>query len=99
MDENLEMLIKDDKVDKLCGNNMVGIIKTVTSMKSNFGIFFKNQGNSDCHVIIMIWPKPILKLILENLILLIDGCINTNEVILLYEKNVDIDELLKSRGD
>ena len=36
MDENREMLIKDDKVDKLCGNNMVGIVKTVTSMKSNF---------------------------------------------------------------
>ena len=36
MDKNLEMLIKDNKVDKLCGNNMVGIIKTVTSMKSNF---------------------------------------------------------------
>ena len=36
MDENLKILIKDDKVDKLCGNNMVGIIKTVTSMKSNF---------------------------------------------------------------
>ena len=36
MDKNLKMLIKDNKVDKLCGNNMVGIIKTVTSMKSNF---------------------------------------------------------------
>ena len=36
MDENREMLIKDDKVDKLCGNNMVDIIKTVTLMKSNF---------------------------------------------------------------
>ena len=36
MDENLEMLIKDGKVDKLCGSNMVGIIKTVTSMKNNF---------------------------------------------------------------
>ena len=36
MDENLEMLISDNKVGKLCGNNMVGINKTVTSMKSNF---------------------------------------------------------------
>ena len=36
MDENGEILIKDDEVDKLCGNNMVGIIKTVTSMKNNF---------------------------------------------------------------
>ena len=30
------MLIKDGKVDKLCGSNMVGIIKAVTSMKNNF---------------------------------------------------------------
>ena len=36
MNENLKMLIKDDKVDKLCGNNMVGIIKTVTSTKNDF---------------------------------------------------------------
>ena len=36
MDENLEMLITDNKVGKLCGNNMVGINKTVTSMKNNF---------------------------------------------------------------
>ena len=36
MDENLKILIKDDKVDKLCGNNMIGIVKTVTSIKSNF---------------------------------------------------------------
>ena len=36
MDENLKMLIKDDKVDMLCRNNMVGIVKTVTSMESNF---------------------------------------------------------------
>ena len=36
MNENLEMLIKNDKVDKLCESDMVGIIKTVTSMKSNF---------------------------------------------------------------
>ena len=36
MDENFEMLIKDDKVDKLRENNMVGIIKTVTLIKSNF---------------------------------------------------------------
>ena len=35
------MLIKDDKVDKLCENNMIGIIKTVTLMKSNFE-FLKN---------------------------------------------------------
>ena len=28
-----------------------------------------------------------------------DGCIRTTEVILLYEKSVDINELLKSRGD
>ena len=38
MNENLEMLITDNKVGKLCGNNMVGINKIVTSMKSNFGI-------------------------------------------------------------
>ena len=36
MDENREMWIKEVKVDKLCGNNMVGIIKTVTLMKSKF---------------------------------------------------------------
>ena len=36
MDKNLEMLIKDNKVDKLCENKKVGIIKTVTLMKSNF---------------------------------------------------------------
>ena len=36
MDENREMLIKDDKVDKLCGNSMADIIKTVTLMESNF---------------------------------------------------------------
>ena len=36
MDENREMLIKDDKGDKLCGNNMIGIIKTITLMKGNF---------------------------------------------------------------
>ena len=36
MDENLKILIKDDKVDKLCENNMVSIIKTVTLMESNF---------------------------------------------------------------
>ena len=45
MDENLEMLIKDGKVDKLCGSNMVGIIKTVTSMKNNFE--FLNLGIVD----------------------------------------------------
>ena len=28
-----------------------------------------------------------------------DGCIKTIEVILLYEKSVDIDELLKTCGD
>ena len=36
MDENREMWIKEVKVDKLCGNNMVDITKTVTLMKSNF---------------------------------------------------------------
>ena len=36
MNENLEMLITDNKVGKLCGNNMVGINKIVTSMKNNF---------------------------------------------------------------
>ena len=35
MDENLEMLITDNKVGKLCGNNMVGINKTVTSIENN----------------------------------------------------------------
>ena len=45
MDENLEMLIKDGKVDKLCGSNMVGIIKIVTSMKNNFE--FLNLGIAD----------------------------------------------------
>ena len=35
MDENFEMLIKDDKVDKLCGNNMADIIKAVTLIQSN----------------------------------------------------------------
>ena len=57
MDENLEMLIKDNIVGKLCGNNM------------------------DCHDLIGTWPISILKLILENLILLIDEYINSNEVI------------------
>ena len=42
MDENLKILIKDDKVDKLCGNNIVGIVKTVTSMKSNFEFLKKS---------------------------------------------------------
>ena len=46
MDENLEMLIEDNKVDKLCGNNMVGIVKTVTLMKSNLD-FFLNLGIAD----------------------------------------------------
>ena len=36
MDENREMLIQDDKVDKLYGNNMIGTIKTITLMKRNF---------------------------------------------------------------
>ena len=36
MDENLEMLNKDDKVDKLCDYNKINNTKTVTSMKSNF---------------------------------------------------------------
>ena len=57
MDENLEMLIKDNIVGKLCENNM------------------------DCHDLIGTWPISILKLILENLILLIDEYINSNEVI------------------
>ena len=42
MYENLEKLIKDDKVDKLCENNMVGIIKTVTSMKSKYEFLKKS---------------------------------------------------------
>ena len=45
----------------------------------------------DCHELIGTWPISILKFILENLILLRDGCINTNEVIWLYEKSVGID--------
>ena len=36
MDENLEMLNKDDKVDKLCEYNKIDNTKTVISMKSNF---------------------------------------------------------------
>ena len=36
MDETGEMWIKEVKVDKLCGNNMVGLIKTVISMENNF---------------------------------------------------------------
>ena len=43
MDENREMLIKDDEVDKLCGNNMVGIIKTITLMKRNFEFLKKSM--------------------------------------------------------
>ena len=49
MDKNLEMLIKDNKVDKLCGNNMVSIIKTVTSMKSNFE-FLKSRYRYDLNM-------------------------------------------------
>ena len=43
MDANFEMLIKNNKADKLCGNNMVGIIKAVTLIKSNFEFFFKKK--------------------------------------------------------
>ena len=35
----------------------------------------------DCHDLIGSWPRTILKLTLENLILLRDGCIDINEVI------------------
>ena len=35
MDENLEILNKDDKVDKLCEYNKIDNAKTITSMKSN----------------------------------------------------------------
>ena len=47
MDENLEMLIKDGKVDKLCGSNMVGIIKTVTLMKKKNNFEFLSLGIED----------------------------------------------------
>ena len=50
----------------------------------------------NCHDLIGMWPTSILKLILENLILLRDGCINTNGIIWLYEKSVGIDKWLKS---
>ena len=33
------MLIKDDKVDKLYGNNTVGIIKTVSKKKTQSEVF------------------------------------------------------------
>ena len=36
MDENREMWVKEVRVDKLCGNNMVGVIKKITLMKSKF---------------------------------------------------------------
>ena len=59
MDENLEMLIKDDKVDKLCGNNMVDIIKTVTLMKSNFeflkSLYRRRKGLSSKGILKKIW--------------------------------------------
>ena len=62
MDENLKLLIKDDKVDKLCGNNMVGIVKTVTSMKSNFEFLKiyvsqmeRNSGKGNFRKILTIW--------------------------------------------
>ena len=51
------MLVKDNIVGKLCGNNM------------------------DCHDLIGTWSISILKLILENLILLLDEYIISNEVI------------------
>ena len=36
MDENLEILNKDDKVDKSCVYNKIDNTKTITSMKRNF---------------------------------------------------------------
>ena len=57
MDENLEMLVKDNIVGKLCGNNI------------------------DCHDLIGTWSISILKLLFENLILLLDEYVNSNEVI------------------
>ena len=36
MDENLEMLNKDNKIDEFRGYNKISITKTVTSVKSNF---------------------------------------------------------------
>ena len=36
MEKNLEMLNKDNKIDEFCGYTKIGIIKIVTSMKSNF---------------------------------------------------------------
>ena len=148
MDENLKILIKDDKVDKLCGNNIVGIVKTVTSMKSNFEFLKiyvsqmeRNSGKGNFGKILAIWwiiddiiievvgydvrnwntycfirynnwtqfelmtifesevkvfincHEPIwtllisiLKFIFENLILLRDGCINTNKVMVIWGK-------------
>ena len=53
----------------------------------------------DCHEIFWVWPKTIMELILEKLILLRDGCININEVIWLFEKSVGIEKWLKSCGD
>ena len=40
----------------------------------------------NCHDLNGMWSISILKRIFENLILLRDRCINTNEVIWLYEK-------------
>ena len=53
----------------------------------------------NCHEPIWTSLISILKFIFENLILLRDGCINTNEVIWLYEESVGIDKWLKSCGD
>ena len=36
MDENLEMLNKDDQVDKLCEYNKIDNTRTVAKMKSKF---------------------------------------------------------------
>ena len=36
MDENLERLNKDNKIDEFRGYNKIDITKSVTSMKSNF---------------------------------------------------------------
>ena len=43
MDKNREIWIKEVKVDKLCDNNMVRIIKAVTSMKSKYEFLKKKK--------------------------------------------------------
>ena len=46
------------------------------------------------------WSKTWVKVMKRWMILCFwDGCTRTNEIILLYEKSVDIGELLKSCGD